>query len=81
MPDNIAFEPDEGRAVAQGEGGEGGSGGSSGEQLYIYISTSICYIGHIIHCLRLYRGCRTIRRHAILGQSFLNDPLIDTECL
>lgn len=41
----------------------------------------VSYIGHIIHCLRVYKGCRTIRRHAILGQSFLNDPLIDTECL
>lgn len=39
MPDNIAFEPDEGRAVSQGEGGEGGSGGSSGEQLYRLLSS------------------------------------------
>lgn len=36
MPDNIAFEPDDGgRAVSQGEGGEGGSVGNSGEQIIV----------------------------------------------
>lgn len=36
MPDNIAFEPDDGgRAVSQGEGGEGGSVGNLGKQIRV----------------------------------------------